>query len=65
MININRIIERAKIKSKKEEVGIFMPVRSRWKSKLQSMDNFNVNSLEFLLLKEIIYLQNELSTSGT
>ena len=65
MININRILERIKIKIKKEEEGVFSPVKSRWKSKLQSIDNFNVNSLEFLLLKEIIFLENKLSTSST
>ena len=60
MININRIIGRVRLKTRKEDAGVFKAVKSKWKSKLQSRDNFKVNSLEYMLLLEVIELTMEL-----
>jgi len=65
MININRIMSRMKIKSTKQDEGVFKPQQSRWRGKLQSIDNFRKNSLEYYLIQEIIYLENELSSIST
>jgi hypothetical protein len=62
MININRILGRVRLKERKEDEGVFKAVKSKWKSKLQSRENFKVNSLEYMLLLEVIELTAELDS---
>ena len=63
MINIERILNRAKLNETNIRIGWYKSNISRCKTKLKDLESIKETSLEFLLIQEIIYLQKCLNNN--